>query len=596
MVKKIFLSLFLIFSIYFICVAEVDIKIYSNKNSLLKDEIFQISVEISGANGVSFSDIENLDPAVKINQSGTMSNFSFINGVATSSQTITFVAKITKEGEYNLGPFVFNIGGKLYKTEILKLKVSNSSKDNRNAESQNNEENEADDSNYNTNERNNSNYLIKLNVNKKEVYVNEAFDVSVQFYNREELQNPSYEPIKFPSSAWIENFNAKDNYRGVVNINNIMYHEYVIEKKKVYISKEGELTINPAVFSFMGYKGNGFFSYPEQISLKTNSFKITVKPLPPNAPNNFYGIVGNFSITSRLTPQTVKAKEPATLKISLSGDGNFQNIKDIGYQIIDNIEEYSSKSNVITNGNQKTKEWEILLVPKKEGDYKIRVNDFSYFDPAKKEYITLSGNEFNLSALKGEEKDNETIIIHNDKKNDSIDENLKEISYIKTNFGNKNTLFSYQLCFNLILSIYIISIIVIFVFVFTKFFLFNLSVNKEEILRKNAYKTFLKEVKLLENSLKKDFSDKIMDKISLIIEKYFISKYKLDSVEFTKNTINDKLSKFLSEKNLEVLKNIFVELDIGRFGGFDITKESILNLITMVKNLMENIEGQNNEK
>ena len=82
MVKKlsfgfIFLSLS-IFSIF--AEQDVGIKISANKYNVIVDEVFKISIAVSGAsNDIKIMDIKKTDPAIVIQYSGTMSNISIIN-------------------------------------------------------------------------------------------------------------------------------------------------------------------------------------------------------------------------------------------------------------------------------------------------------------------------------------------------------------------------------------------------------------------------------------------------------------------------------------------------------------------------------------
>jgi hypothetical protein len=595
-VKKFIILGCLIFSVLNIFAKDEPVlKIIPSKVNVAPGEVFQISVEITGVANASFNNVENIDESIKINTGETMSSFSFVNGVTTSSLTINFYVEISKEGNINIGPFVFNISGKQYKTESVKINVS---KNNKNISKKQNEDEDTDEhdaeiENYNVSGNKNLNYLIKLDVSKKEVFVNEYFDVSVKFYARQAFQDTGYEAVKLPVTSWVEKYDIKNTSQRRVNINNLTYQEFEVERKKVFISKDGIVNISPAVLKIIGLVGNGFFAEQDQLSLKTEAASIKVKPLPSNSPSGFNGIVGNFKVNSEFNTGNLKVKDPATLKISITGDGNFQDIKDIGYKINNKgIDEYSAKSNITTSGNEKTKTWEILLVPSNPGKYKIKVDDFSYFDLKKKSYITIKGSEYSLNVAKS---DNENVtdqsVIINNNTNLNTFEPLNDIKFIKTSLGLNSKILNYNFYFVIIVLIYVSTILFVLIYLFSKYIIFNRQINKHIIRKRNSYKVFTSSIMKVKNNINKEKIDKIPDELFVILENYFVSKFGIDSVDFTKNGIQEKLSIFLSREDLENLKKIFVELDMFRFGGIDLVKEDLKKLIENIIILVKHIEG-----
>ncbi|HOV14384.1 MAG TPA: BatD family protein [Spirochaetota bacterium] len=600
MVKKIFFVSFIVFSVSNIFSEEVSFNLYANKNSVGVNEYFQISVEIQNATGgVTYQGIENLSEYIDMSQTGNMSSFSIVNGKMTSSQTIVFATQISKEGKYDIGPFLFNIGGKIYKTEILTINVGKGDDVTETKKEEDSEVKKTKSQNVNdfqdfSTANNNLNYMIKVEFSKKEAYTNDYIDAEVKLYTRDELQVINYEPLKFPSQAWSENFEIKTNYVGRTRINNLVYNEYIVEKKRFFISKEGTYLIEPAILNFNGLVGKGFFSYPERMTLSTKEEKIVIKSLPESNSKNFYGLVGNFTYSSSLSPSTIKEKEAATLTITVSGSGNMQNLKDIKYSISGNgVEVYSSKSNVSDSGNTKTKIWEILLVGQKSGNYKIELDSFTFFNPDTGSYKNIQGKSYTLSVVENDKsKEDSTIVIHSDEK-EGQKENLVDINYIKLNIGNKRDFLNYNLVFRLLITLYLVLIVIIAIFLFVKYTSFNLYKNSSILKIKNAYKNFNLRIDKITKTINKSFDDKIIDSISNITENYFIDKFNIDSVEFTKTNIKEKLNRYLNETQISNLTSIFSNIDFMRFGGTTINKENILELIKNITTLVKDIEEAN---
>jgi len=529
-----------------------------------------------------------------------MSSFSIVNGKTTSSQTVVFATRVSKEGKYDIGPFVFNIGGKTFKTDSVSIEVIKGDEI-KEATNSNKDQNEALDNAQYVNDfqgystsGSNLNYMIRVYLSKKEAYVNEYIDVEVKFFAREELQYVNYEPLKFPSQAWSDNFEIKNNYIGKTRINDLLYQEYLIEKKRFYISKEGEYSIEPALFNFNGFIGKGFFSYPERMSLSTKAERIIIKSPPPTSEKDFYGLVGKFTYDSSLSPLSVKEKEAATLTITLSGNGNMQNLKDVNYTIEPNgVEVYSSKSNVKENGSSKIKTWDIILVGQKAGDYVIRLADFTFFNPESGNYESIKGKDYTLKVLENENsKDNTSVVIHSNSK-DNVKENVADINYIKLSVGNKKRVIDYNISLIIIILCYAVAFLIAAIFLLVRYANFNLYKNSSVIKVKNAYKNFITSIEKAKKTIDKNFDDKIIDSISNVTETYFIDRFSIDSVEFTKTNIKEKLSKYLNDIQISNLTNIFSNIDFMRFGGTAINKENILEIIKNIVTLIKNIEEAN---
>ena len=51
-----------------------------------------------------------------------------------------------------------------------------------------------------------------------------------------------------------------------------------------------------------------------------------VKPLPPNAPPDFNGAVGTFTMKSDANPKKVQVGDPITVTAAITGRGNFDRV------------------------------------------------------------------------------------------------------------------------------------------------------------------------------------------------------------------------------------------------------------------------------
>ena len=477
----------------------VKINIKSNKYDVSINEVFQINIEIMGiSENATIENIENLDSSIIIKQTGTMSNMNFANGEVTSSLVYNFLAKISKAGTYEIGPFDINISNKQLKSDKIKINVSES-----------NEKNITNiNSTENSTEKNNQIYLLDIKADKNEIYVNEELNVEINFLTQVDFfKIRDYQPLKFPATSWVERINIdNDNQNEKIRKNNKVYLVQKCEKVKVFITKSGKYTINPACLEILGMISPSYYPVPEVICLKTEPLVLNVKPLPDNPPKGFNQAVGCFKINYDITPLKLKAKELVTLQAQLQGTGNFQNINDISYDVDDSIEVYSKNNSFDDKASEKVKSWEILLVPSKEGRYKLRINDFNYFDVNLNKYVTLKGKEYYINVLKNEDNNSE---INNQSTNEDkfktefVSANsVLNIHHIKLSIGNKKSIFFEKFWFNYILLFYILLLVVFLFFILFKYLSFKEILLNNINSSNNIYKQFIKRI----NILKKDFN------------------------------------------------------------------------------------------
>jgi len=148
-----------------------------------------------------------------------------------------------------------------------------------------------------------------------------------------------------------------------------------------------------------------FFSDPfsmlgerREIAVKSEPIPLEVKPLPPGAPPTFSGAVGNFSMMVDANPKRVQIGDPITVKVEISGRGNFDRVSAPGLSDESGWHKYPPSSNFKQDddvGISGTKTFEMVVSPneKKSG---LPPLAFSYFDPLKEKYVTLQSQAMPL--------------------------------------------------------------------------------------------------------------------------------------------------------------------------------------------------------
>jgi hypothetical protein len=136
------------------------------------------------------------------------------------------------------------------------------------------------------------------------------------------------------------------------------------------------------------------------LPIRSETVALTVKPLPPNAPSNFSGAIGNFTMAVDAKPKTVQVGDPITVTATISGRGNFDRMTgptledERGWHKYPPSSKFKQDDDVGISGE---KTFETVIAP---NDKKTEVPPlaFAYFDPVKENYITLRSDPVSIQV------------------------------------------------------------------------------------------------------------------------------------------------------------------------------------------------------
>jgi BatD DUF11 like domain len=136
---------------------------------------------------------------------------------------------------------------------------------------------------------------------------------------------------------------------------------------------------------------DNFFSNATQkpLTLHTDGATVKIKPLPTQGrPADFSGAVGQFDVTSDASAKNGTTGDPLTLKINITGRGNFDRVTTNGLTSSPNWKTYKPNGKFTPNGIEGTRTFEQSIVATKAGAQEIPALSFSYFDPDTQRYVT----------------------------------------------------------------------------------------------------------------------------------------------------------------------------------------------------------------
>lgn len=418
--KKILLTFTLLLSTLIYIKAEELSFTADAPSAVVVGETFRLSYTINthGAKSFRLGNIADFDVLSGPNQSSSSST-SIINGVRTSSKTLTFtcILRPQREGTFTIPAATITADGKQMRSKELTVKVLPPDQRGSGAQ-QTGSQGRGAATAAPTGKISDDDLFIIASVNKKKVYEQEAILLTYKIYTTVNLTNVSgkmpdlkgfhTQEVEMPKGNRefeLEHYNGR-NYRTIVWSQYVLFPQQSGQLEIPSITFEG--TVAQRVQSYDPFEAffNGGSSYVNvQKSIRTPKLTIDVSPLPSGKPASFYGGVGNFSVSSTISATELKENEAVTLKLVISGTGNMKLIKTPEVKFPADFEVYDpkvdNKFTLKTGGLSGNKVFEYLAIPRHGGNYTIPAVEFSYFDVKSGSYKTLTTPEYTLAVAKG---------------------------------------------------------------------------------------------------------------------------------------------------------------------------------------------------
>ena len=423
---------------------------FSVKSVLLTAQTFSASVNKNkiGLNEqftLTFTLDESGDRFVAPN----LSNFSVLAGPSTSSSTSIINGKVSKEtsytyrlrskkvGAFTIYPAKIRVKGKELKSNTLSIQVLKSSP--------------KATSNTSPEAIAKRNVFVQLELSNSNPYVGEQVIASYKLYFSQEVRSPELLETPTFTGFWHEEFDFGKNYPiSETNIKSKKFQVALLKKLVLIPQHSGALPIAPMELEvpvatptnqrdFFGRRTSRIVN----IICSTGKRMLEVKALPKqNMPVDFSGAVGSFEFTTKLDRDSIQTNESANLSLRVSGSGNLRMIELPEFDVPIDIEAYEPKYKENINlekfGLSGFKREEYLLIPRNKGVYKIGSVRFSYFNPSKEKYITVSSPSYTLK-VKGASSANSTPVVLNSFTKEDVNFIGKDILYIKTSLTNVRT-------------------------------------------------------------------------------------------------------------------------------------------------------------
>ena len=420
--KKLFLMALALFAAV-VAFAQTGIRVEA-PNVVAADEQFNVTFIIEGEDSPSdFSWASSDDFQVQWGpQQGKSTSIQIVNGKRskTVQSTYTYVLRPVKAGKFALPTATAKVKGKQIASTQKIIEVAAAGAASSHRPQQSGQQSQRQQAGLND-----SDLFMTLSLDRTDVVVGEPVIATLKLYQRVNIAG--FENVSFPSfnGFWSQEIEAPTNIEFSREVYDGQIYNAALLRKFVLIpQQQGKVKIEPAEMTCLvnirvssGGTSifDGFFDDYRTVRKRvaTQPVIMNVSPLPAGAPASFAGGVGQFRISAKVSRDTLKTHEAASLLVTVSGTGNVSLLEAPKIVFPPDMEVYDTKvsEKIDRNGLSGSKFYEFPFIPRSHGDFIIEPVRYSYYDVNQKKYVTLETSPIPLTVLRGSETESSGIVI-----------------------------------------------------------------------------------------------------------------------------------------------------------------------------------------
>ena len=356
----------------------------------------------------------------------TGSSVQIVNGSMTRSVSVTYTFVLLPQaaGNVTIGAAEVAVDGTVYRTDPLPVEIvdegtaaqQRQSPQSGQSGTQAERSDEARSQSEAQGRIGKQDILLRAVVSRTSVYKNEPLHVAFKLYTRVPVVDVSVGSMPSFNGFWSQDLssNSTTARQGRETFNGKVYETHVVCEYLLYPQQAGTLTIDPMEMTALAqvvvqsrrnidpFFGSGREVYNVPREVKSQRVTVQVKPLPAGAPASFSGAVGSFTMDAQLPEGRLAANSGATCTVKISGTGNLTFVQAPKLNLPGSFEQYNVKTtesiNASSAGISGYRQFEYPFIARAEGTYDVAPIEFSYFDPARMQYVTLSSRPLTLEV------------------------------------------------------------------------------------------------------------------------------------------------------------------------------------------------------
>lgn len=355
-------------------------------------------------------------------QKGTSTSISIVNGKTTkASQTsYTYILQAKKTGAFQLASATATVKGTEIHSRAAQVTVVEGRDEAAAAQggsggTSGNASGSAGEARQSASQ-NTGEIFMRLNLSKREAVVGEPITATLKIYQRANLTG--FEDAKFPkfNGFWSQEVDTPQNIEFQrEQVGDKMFNAAVLRRWVLIPQKSGTLTIDPSEVVclvnvrtqrqrtgsiFDDFFENDYVTQRQRVMTPAIGVKVTA--LPGGAPAGFSGAVGEYSVSARISKDSLRTHDAASLIVTVTGKGNVSLVEAPKISFPPDFEAYDVKATSATDksGTNGSKTFEYPFIPRSPGSFTLPPVRFSYYDVKGRRYATASTDSLRLSVAR----------------------------------------------------------------------------------------------------------------------------------------------------------------------------------------------------
>ena len=360
-----------------------------DRKSIAVGEHVRLTITLSNA-GDRFS-TPDLGGLVVVGGPSYGSNMVSTNGRMSVSVSRTWLLTGTAPGKFTIGASKASVGGGTLQTEPITIEVVKAGS-------------RPSDASAAQGQRSDPNLFVTISLSKNKAYVGEQVLATYTLYNRYAALELSKFELPKLNGFWSEEIEIGESGWSEQVVNGIGYRVAVLKKQLLFPQRSGKLRVEPMELTCI--VNRSFFNRGSSIDLKSSPVDFTSLALPPNAPADFSGAVGELDLQVQTDRTSVKANEAIEIVVRMSGRTNLKLLDAPKLDFPGDFEAYDpkvvDKISVNASGMSGSREFQYTVIPRHDGHFDLGTISFSYFDTRTNTYKSLASDPIVIDVAPGE--------------------------------------------------------------------------------------------------------------------------------------------------------------------------------------------------
>lgn len=390
---------FIIACLFFSNTLFADITIDISSDIVSAGESVVIQIQVENARSVKPVGEPQLDKAL-IEFSGTMSSFQNINGKSSRSIILQYTVITKQEGVLVIPPIEFEADGVIHTSTPVTIRVEKAKQPTKRNTRRGHS---LIDEMFFFEENSEPEFIPEKIMSSSTHFVGQPVIVRYFLMSDTPVSFGQYEWYNVDQRSDFIIFRSEEKIPGIkVNKGGKEYLRLHCGTWVLLPLRPGAYEIKNEIYHFEYLDKSSAFPVVRTHKVYYKPEKMQVLPYPSDAPAEFHGAVGNFSVSVSPEMLATTVDTPAVFDVTVSGNGNLYSLQSPpmpeieGLQFIqlEKKESYQVSSNTLSG--KITFRWQVI--PSGQGDISVEGMRLCFLDPEDKKYKFSEAPHFNISV------------------------------------------------------------------------------------------------------------------------------------------------------------------------------------------------------